>query len=120
VVQVADDALNTLLSSAKQITVNMHPDDFALAKGALMEQLESRGARVVADAHVNPGGCVVSSDIAVVDARVEARWARAAAAMGMKSDWADGPGTPTRISSDLDEDGSEAEALPNTEAGAVR
>ena len=119
VVQVADDALNTLLSSAKQITVNMHPDDFALAKGALMEQLESRGARVVADAHVSPGGCVVSSDIAVVDARVEARWARAAAAMGMKSDWDDGPGTPVRIDDDLDDEGR-AEALPNTEAGATR
>lgn len=112
VVAVAEEALNTLLSSARQITLNMHPDDFALAKGALTEQLESRGARVVADPHVSPGGCVVGSDIAVVDARVEARWLRAAAAMGMKGEWGDGPMVPVYPEDDLAPDAGGTEDLP--------
>ena len=108
VVAVAEEALNTLLSSARQVTVNMHPDDYALARGALSEQLTSRGARVVADPHVSPGGCVVGSDIAVVDARVEARWLRAAAAMGIRSEWDGGPVLPV-IPDDDDGDGPHAD-----------
>ncbi len=103
VVAVAEEALNTLLSSARQVTLNMHPDDYALARGALTEQLASRGARVVADPHVSPGGCVVGSDIAVVDARVEARWLRASAAMGIRSEWGDGPVVPVFPDAEDDE-----------------
>lgn len=109
VVTVAEEALNTLLSSARQVTLNMHPDDYALARGALTEQLASRGARVVADPHVSPGGCVVGSDIAVVDARVEARWLRAAAAMGIRSQWGEGPVVPVFPDAEDDEGSYEPE-----------
>lgn len=100
VVTVAEEALNTLLSSARQVTLSMHPDDYALAKGALTEQLQARGARVMSDPHVSPGGCVVGSDIAVVDARIEARWLRAAAAMGASSEWGEAPVVPAFIEAD--------------------
>jgi flagellar assembly protein FliH len=94
VVAVAEDALNTLLSSARQITVRLNPEDYALAHGVLDEQLGARGARTVSDPHVSQGGCLVESDIAVVDASVEARWSRTAAAMGLRLEWGDHPTTP--------------------------
>jgi len=60
-----------------------------VAQGSLEDVLATRGARAVADPHVAPGGCVVESDIAVVDASVHARWSRAAAAMGSQMPWQD-------------------------------
>lgn len=87
VLTVAEDAMSTLLSTARQVVLRLNPEDHALAQGALEEQMQSRGARLVADPHVSQGGCIVESDIAVVDASVEARWHKVAAAMGVNTDW---------------------------------
>lgn len=94
VLTVAEEALSVLLSSAKQIVVRLNPDDHALAQGSLTEVLQARGARLLPDVAVTRGGCVVESDIAVVDASVEARWFRAAAAMGSQTEWHGGHEVP--------------------------
>ncbi|MDO9004615.1 MAG: flagellar assembly protein FliH [Aquabacterium sp.] len=94
VLTVAEEALSVLLSSAKQIVVRLNPDDNALAQGSLTEVLQARGARLLPDSAVTRGGCVVESDIAVVDASVEARWFRAAAAMGSQTEWHGGHEVP--------------------------
>jgi flagellar assembly protein FliH len=91
VVSVAEDALSTILTSARSIVLRLNPDDLAMAHGSLEEQLKARGARLVGDPHVTQGGCVVESDIAVVDASVESRWHRVAAAMGIEMDWSADP-----------------------------
>lgn len=90
VVDVAEQAMGALLASARQVIVRLSPDDHALAQAQLSEMLAARGARLVPDASVQRGGCIVESDIAVVDASVEARWARAAAALGYEAPWHDG------------------------------
>lgn len=90
VVDVAEQALGALLASARQVIVRLSPDDHGLAQAQLSEMLAARGARLVPDASVQRGGCIVESDIAVVDATVEARWARAAAALGYEAPWHDG------------------------------
>jgi flagellar assembly protein FliH len=87
VLDVAEQALSTLLASARQIVLRLHPDDHAMAQAQLTEVLAARGARLVPDASITRGGCIVESDIAVVDASVEARWERAAAAMGHDAPW---------------------------------
>ena len=43
---------------------------------------------IVADAAVTRGGCLVESDIGIIDASIESRWRRAAAALGSQADWA--------------------------------
>jgi flagellar assembly protein FliH len=87
VLEVAEEALGVLLSSARQVAVRLNPDDHALAQGQLAELLGARGARLVPDPQVTRGGCIVESDIAVVDATVEARWDRAAAGLGHQAPW---------------------------------
>ncbi len=87
VVEVAEQALGALLTSARHVVLRLHPDDHALAQAQLAELLQARGARVVPDAAITRGGCFVESDIAVVDATVEARWERASAAMGHDAPW---------------------------------
>ncbi|MES2090833.1 MAG: FliH/SctL family protein [Pseudomonadota bacterium] len=117
VLMVAEEALGVLLASARQIAVRLNPEDHALAQGSLTEVLQARGARLLPDPSVVRGGCVVESDIAVVDASVEARWHRAAAAMGSQSEWNGGheqPYSPAPVLDDEDfvpitpEDGSAA------------
>ena len=97
VAAVANEALEALLLSAKHITVRVHPNDIDFVTQGAAEVLAARGGRVVSDATVAPGGCLVESDIGVMDASMQARWRRAAAAVGCDQPW---------------EDAEEAEAAP--------
>ena len=82
VVAVAEEALGALMLSARHITVRVHPDDEPLVAQGAGELRDARGARLVADAAVARGGCLVESDIGIVDAGIESRWRRAAGALG--------------------------------------
>jgi flagellar assembly protein FliH len=84
---VAQEALSTLVHSARYVRVRVHPDDHQLLVQQGQLDLEARHARLVPDASVQRGGCVVESDIGVVDASVEARWRNAAAQLGQTSEW---------------------------------
>ena len=125
VVDVAEQALSALLSSARQIVLRLHPEDHALVHGQLDELLQSRGARLVADTSITRGGWLVDSDIALVDATVESRWERAAGAMGHQAPWQGGHESrvPTaRQPSRLDEGVRgewDSHASPHDDAGPV-
>lgn len=84
---VAAEALDTLLVSARHIDVRVHPDDHALVGAGAGDAIAARGARLFADASVSRGGCVVESDVGVIDAGIENRWHRAAAALGQDVAW---------------------------------
>ncbi|WP_249441563.1 FliH/SctL family protein, partial [Acinetobacter baumannii] len=49
VVAVAEQALTTLLASARPIVLRLNPDDHALAQAQLTDVLAARGARLVPD-----------------------------------------------------------------------
>jgi flagellar assembly protein FliH len=49
--------------------------------------LSAREARLLSDAAVARGGCLVESDIGVIDASIEARWRRASASLGCEEPW---------------------------------
>ena len=87
VATVAQEALETLLLSARHVTVRVHPDDHALVAQGAQEVLAARGARLLADPGLIRGGCVVESDIGIIDASIESRWRRAAAALGSEAPW---------------------------------
>jgi flagellar assembly protein FliH len=91
VATVAQEAVDTLLRSAQHITLRVHPDDHALVAQGAAEVIEARGGRVVSDTDVTRGGCVVESDIGVIDASVETRWRRAAASLGCDEGWNGAP-----------------------------
>jgi len=89
VASVAREAVATLLLSARHISVRVHPDDHALVLAGAGDELQRRGAQVVADARLSRGGCLVESDIGLIDARIENLWRRAAAALGSDADWSE-------------------------------
>jgi len=87
IAKVAQEALETLLLSARHITLRVHPDDQALVADGAADVLAARGARLVADPAIARGGCLVESDIGVIDASLDTRWQRAAAALGGDHAW---------------------------------
>lgn len=91
VAAVAQEAVDTLLLSARHVTLRVHPDDQALVAQGAGDVLQARGARLLVDAAITRGGCMVESDIGVIDASVEARWRRAAAALGIDQGWNGAP-----------------------------
>lgn len=47
-----------------------------------IDLLRARGVLLQGDVTLQPGGCIVESDLGQVDARIEVRWAQAAAVFG--------------------------------------
>ena len=88
VAQVAQEAVHTVLASARQIVVLVHPADHALIGIGAAEALADRGARLQAHPGLARGGCLVESDAGSVDARIESRWAEAVARFGSGVGWA--------------------------------
>ncbi len=89
VAQVAQEAIDTLLLSARHITLRVHPDDHAFVAQGAADVLAARGARLLSDAALTRGGVLVESDIGVIDASLEARWRRASASLGCDQPWAE-------------------------------
>ena len=83
VAEVARQAINTVMHSARQLTVHVHPQDLPLVSQGAEEALAARGARLRADSSINRGGVLVHSDVGTVDARLDTRWAEAVAAFGV-------------------------------------
>ena len=94
IADVATQALDALMLSARHITLRVHPDDQPLVAQGAADVLGARGARLIADAAVQRGGCLIESDLGRVDASIEARWRRAVAAVGSERAWDDAPPAP--------------------------
>ncbi|HEU4458612.1 MAG TPA: FliH/SctL family protein [Methylibium sp.] len=88
VAAVAQEALAGTLASARQLAVHVNPADHAILAAETRELLAERGARLVSDLAVARGGCVVETEVGVIDASVESRWRRATEAMGRPSELA--------------------------------
>jgi flagellar assembly protein FliH len=87
VAEVAQQAVNAVLLSARHIRVLVHPDDHALVAAGAAEALQARGARLLPSADIERGGCLVDSDLGQIDARIAARWQQAAAVLGSDLPW---------------------------------
>lgn len=84
---VAREATEALLLSARHITLRVHPDDQPLVAQGAADVLAARGARLIADPAIARGGCLVESDIGVLDATLQARWNRSVAQIGSDEEW---------------------------------
>lgn len=67
------------LSGAPQLL--LHPDDAALVKELMADDLKAAGWRVRTDAQIERGGCRVTAHSGERDATVQARWERVSAAL---------------------------------------
>lgn len=108
VAAVAQEALVATLASAKQVAVHVHPEDLALLSLHAGEALAARGARLVPDAALARGGCVVDSEVGIIDASIEARWRRAMDGMGQRAAYEVAPSADDAAAPVTDENGAGA------------
>jgi flagellar assembly protein FliH len=90
IARVAHEAIEAVGMSARHIVVQVNPQDHALIEQGAAEVIAARGARLVSDPTIERGGCRVLSDVGTIDARIEARWQEAAAAVGADVPWVAG------------------------------
>lgn len=87
---VVRESLALALEDGRPAILRVHPDDAALLELGWSEGTPPTGVRLESDASLTPGGCVVESSLGRVDARVEKRWARAVANLGLQAPWQPG------------------------------
>lgn len=59
-----------------RLTIRLHPEDLSLVHDALETELTKGGHRLIADAAIARGGCLVESETRVIDASLPTRWRR--------------------------------------------
>ena len=87
VARVGEEAVHAGLMSARQIVVEVNPADLALVQRSALDALAARGARLVGQASIERGGCLVDTDAGIIDARIESRWADATLALATRVAW---------------------------------
>jgi len=76
--------LNTIREGAHLV---LHPDDAALVRASMGEQLNHTGWKIFEDAQIAHGGVRVETAHSQIDATLANRWQRIVAAIGQDSSW---------------------------------
>lgn len=85
------EAIATLANAHGHPNLVLHPDDAALVRERLGEQLGHTGWRIFEDPQIARGGCRVENGGAEVDASLATRWRRVIETLGQRADWLDSP-----------------------------
>jgi len=88
---VPETVLDTVREALQQFPQNnamihMHPQDGALVRDYLSEQLAHLGHRIVDDDSISRGGCRIEASGSELDATVQTRWKRIMANLGREDD----------------------------------
>lgn len=67
----------------------VHPDDAALVRTHLGEQLSHNNWRIIEDSRIETGGCRVEVGASEVDATLATRWRRVIESIGVSQEWLD-------------------------------
>lgn len=84
---VVQEALALAVEDGQPATLRLHPSDMELLQADMGPALAAQNVRLLSDAALTPGGCVVESAQGTVDGTVERRWTRAVANIGMDRPW---------------------------------
>lgn len=86
-------AIESLPHNAQHPRIRLNPRDAALVRELLSAEPHA-GWRVVEDPAVVPGGCLIETSTAEVDATLPSRWQRIATALGQADSWLADGGEP--------------------------
>lgn len=89
---VIREALGLLFADSQGATVRLNPVDLDVLQDILREEYPGLPLKLHADAGITRGGCLVESAGAVIDGRLEKRWARAIGRLGQNQAWEEVPG----------------------------
>lgn len=84
---VVREALAQLPHAAGVAQVVLHPDDVAVVRAHLGDELDALGMAIAEDPRIESGGCRLVSPMVEIDATLRTRWRRVVAALGSNDDW---------------------------------
>jgi flagellar assembly protein FliH len=84
---VVNEAIGTLPHYNQGAHMVLHPDDAALVRERMGEQLTHAGWKIFEDARIERGGARFETANSQIDASLETRWKRVVAALGKDTAW---------------------------------
>jgi flagellar assembly protein FliH len=87
ILKIVGDAIGGLPHFNQNAHLILHPDDAALVREQMGEQLAHAGWKIFTDSKIERGGCRVETAHSHVDATVEARWKRIVESIGQDKSW---------------------------------
>ncbi|HLP98538.1 MAG TPA: flagellar assembly protein FliH [Sideroxyarcus sp.] len=84
---VVREAIGTLPHFNQGAHLVLHPDDAALVRERMGEQLAHSGWKIFEDARIERGGVRIETANSQIDASLETRWKRVVSALGQDSPW---------------------------------
>jgi flagellar assembly protein FliH len=84
---VVREAIGTLPHVNQGAHLILHPDDAALVRDRMGEQLAHSGWKIFEDARIERGGARIETANSQIDASLETRWNRVVAALGQDTKW---------------------------------
>lgn len=82
IIPLVREAIGYLPVLQQPAILMLHPQDAAIVRAAMGEELEKGGWRVAEDEQVLRGGCKIDTASNQIDAQAPARWARLTSALG--------------------------------------
>jgi flagellar assembly protein FliH len=73
VIAIIRETVSLLPAAARDVRVHLHPDDAAVVRERLAATTSDRAWSIVEDPVMTRGGCKVTTDTALIDARLETR-----------------------------------------------
>ena len=87
IMPLIQDALARCAPPVAPATITLNPADAALVRELISDQLASGGWRIIEDTELARGGCQLHTAAIQVDASMDTRWQRLAAALGQNDAW---------------------------------
>ena len=87
ILSVVKLALNQMAETAREARLLLNPEDAALIRPYLEQILDKDRLRLVEDARIVRGGCLIETNQGDLDATVQARWRQVVQVLGFKQGW---------------------------------
>lgn len=87
VLDVVRLALKQMAESSREARLLLHPDDAVRVRPHLDQVLDKTRLRIVEDARIAPGGCLIETPQGDIDATLPARWRQTVQVLGANLPW---------------------------------
>jgi flagellar assembly protein FliH len=87
VLDVIQLALKQLVDTTREARLLLNPEDAALVRPHLEDVLDKNRLRIVEDAHIVRGGCLIETPQGDLDATLQARWREVVRVLGSNKNW---------------------------------
>lgn len=87
ILEVVREAIAQLPVMQQPAQLMLHPEDAQLVRNGMADELEDDGWRIIEDAALERGGCLIETGSNRIDAQASTRWQRLTQALGRDISW---------------------------------